>query len=84
MDECVLGVTEIAPGSPGGIGGRSHTAESILPYQLISSWNDRIWFFEFNSVILQKKLKPKKGSSFVQGHPLMPINQEVTLRSSLL
>lgn len=78
MDECVLGTTKIAPGPPGGVG------ESILPNQLISSWNDRIWFFEFNSVILQKKLKPKKGSSFVQGHPFVSVNQEVTLRSTLV
>lgn len=62
MNECVLGVTEIAPGPSGDIGGRSHTAESILPYQLISLWNDRIWFLSSTPSFYKRSWSPRKGA----------------------
>ena len=37
--------------------------------QAVQEWRDWISFFESSSIILQRKPKPRKGCSFVRGHP---------------
>ena len=37
--------------------------------QLVQEWQDWVSFFESNSIILQRKPKPRKGSRFLWGHP---------------
>ena len=51
--------------------------------QSVQEWQDWVSFFEPNSIILQRKPKPRKRSSFLRGH-LVSVDQEVTRQSGVV